>query len=139
MHPMLRSFCAYHTHIRHFRLEKRLSAVMPGHFKPFLEIKQKGDINPQAALTVTFSVRRINVWQKKLLPILSIPFFAGMPGFVSKVYGLDENSKTFRGQYEWRSAQDAQNYINSGAGRFMRANAYPHTIHYVIEEKEPTK
>lgn len=139
MSLLFRSFCAYHAHLRRFQIKKCSHTAMPENFEPFLTVKRKDDINPAAMLRVTFRVRQVNSWQLKALPVLSIPFFAGMPGFVSKVYGVNHSSRTFMGQYEWHSAKDAQNYINSGAGRFMRKNACPHTIDYEIVEKEPVK
>lgn len=137
MSLLFRSFCSYHTHIRRFQTKKSSHTTMPEGFEPFLTVKRKDDMLPTVMLRVTFRVRRVNGWQLKALPILGIPFFAGMPGFVSKVYGVDKSRKTFMGQYEWRSAKDAQNYIDSGAGRFMRRNAFLHTIQYEIEDKEP--
>jgi len=137
MNLLFHSFCSYHMHIRRFQFIRHPHAAMPGHFKPFLAVRRKDEIKPKAVLRVTFPVRRVNFWQLKVLPLLGIPFFAGMPGFTSKVYGVDTSSNTFMGQYEWRNANDAQHYINSGASRFMRKNAFPHTIYYVTEEKEP--
>ena len=137
MNLLFRSFCSYHAHLRRFQTQKSAHATMPEGFEPFLMVKRKDAMSATAVLRVTFRVRRMNGWQLKALPVLGIPFFAGMPGFVSKVYGVDKRSNTFMGQYEWRSAKDAQSYINSGAGRFMRKNAFLHTIQYEIEDKEP--
>lgn len=85
-------------------------------------------------LEVKFKIRKANIYQRKILPRLSIPFFAGFPGFVNKTYSYDEKTKTMAGLYHWESKEEAETYLRSFPGIFMRWNAHKGVINHRLEE-----
>lgn len=105
-------------------------------FKIFLNIlhrkKLPAGMKSGAILKVTFEVRKMSIIQKKVIPLLSIPFFAGAPGFVSKSFMLDESNRVFRGFYEWESAKAAREYSSSYAMKFMKEISIPGSVRYEI-------
>jgi hypothetical protein len=101
----------------------------PQEFQPFLHVKvNQPPAEAPVRLLVKFKVRKLNIWQRCLLPKLSIPFFAGAPGFMEKVFLLNECENTFSGFYTWRSREDAECYIGSYPGERMAKNALPDTL-----------
>lgn len=106
-------------------------------FTPFLGVAVSGTARRATArLRVVFRVKSVNLAQRSLIPRLSIPFFAGQPGFVSKTYLLNAKDRLFAGLYEWESEADAQAYVRSFAGRFMERNADRGEVRYEIVAKE---
>ena len=63
--------------------------------------------------------------RRVILPVASIPFFAGAPGFVSKIFLVNEPQTTFCGLYEWTNEQAASAYIHSYPRDFMQKNSLP--------------
>ena len=106
-----------------------INDAFPQGFRPFLYVKVNAP-KPQSAerLVVQFKVRSLNIWQRVLLPVLSIPFFAGASGFLDKVFLLNESESKFCGFYTWRSREDAERYINSYPGKLMALNATSGTL-----------
>lgn len=45
--------------------------------------------------------------------ILTTPFFAGLPGFRTKLWLSDHDTDDYQGVYEWASAQDAKRYARA--------------------------
>ena len=101
----------------------------PKGFRPFLHVKvDKPQADSPVRLLVKFKVDKLNLWHRKIMPMLGIPFFAGAPGFMEKVFLLNETENTFSGFYTWRSDQDAETYINSYPAKVMAFNASPNTL-----------
>ena len=71
---------------------------------------------------------RLNV----LFSLLPIPFFAGLPGFRSKLWLLDDASGDFHGLYEWDTVTAAEAYAHSFAMRFMAGRSVPGSVAYDI-------
>lgn len=106
-------------------------------FRTFLNVLHMKEIDIDmrkvgAILKVTFKVRKMSFLQKKVIPLLSIPFFAGVPGFVSKSFMINESDNTFRGFYKWESVEAAQAYITSYPMGFMKKISIPGSVHYEI-------
>ena len=78
---------------------------------------------PRAIFRVRFRVANMTVEQNKRFSILPIPFFIGLPGFRSKLWMLDRTTGDSQGVYQWDTVQDAQNYANSFAIKFMTRRA----------------
>ena len=106
-----------------------LSNAYPERFQPFLFVKID---TPQPTLAVRllvkFKVHSLNIWQRFLLPVLSIPFFAGVPGFIDKTFLLNESENTFCGFYTWRSREEAEIYTKSYPGKLMAWNALDNAL-----------
>lgn len=107
-------------------------------YRTFLRIVRYGKtgsrVSAHAILKVTFGVRKMSFIQKRVIPLLSIPFFAGFRGFVSKSFMVDEAQNMFRGCYEWESVEAAQEYIFSYPMSFMRKISVPGTLCYEIHK-----
>ena len=78
---------------------------------------------PGAIFRVRFRVANMTVEQNQRFSILPIPFFIGLPGFRSKLWMLDRTTGESQGVYQWDTDQDAQNYANSFAMKFMTRRA----------------
>ncbi len=50
----------------------------------------------------------------------TIPFFIGMPGFISKLWLIDNNNGDYAGQYIFSTRGDAQGYGNSFAQKLVK-------------------
>ena len=92
---------------------------------------------PGATFRVRFHVTHMSARQNKLFSLLPIPFFAGLPGFRSKLWMLNEASGDFQGIYEWDSVEHAKNYANSFAMKFMTMRSARGSISYEIIPKQP--
>ncbi len=92
---------------------------------------------PGATFRVRFHVAHMSARQNKLFSLLPIPFFAGLPGFRSKLWMLNEASGDFQGIYEWDSVEHAKNYANSFAMKFMTLRSARRSISYEIMPKQP--
>lgn len=97
-----------------------------------LNPKKKKSETHKAKLNIQFQVKRLSLFQRKILPILSTPFYAGFHGFVSKKFLLCESNNTFQGKYEWENKECITKYLSSGALRFMRMISIPGSIKYEI-------
>jgi hypothetical protein len=87
---------------------------------------------PDAIFQVKFRVAGMPPWLNKRFSWLPIPFFVGLPGFRSKFWMLDEVTGEFQGLYRWQTVEDAENYANSFAMKFMTRRAVPESITYQI-------
>ena len=92
---------------------------------------------PGAIFRVRFHVTHMSARQNKLFSLLPIPFFAGLPGFRSKLWMLNEASGDFQGTYEWDSVEHAKNYTNSFAMKFMAMRSAHGSISCEIIPKQP--
>lgn len=116
--------------------------AVPDHYRPFLKVVcTAGTRQPEAALRVMFRVPCLSITQRYLIPVLSIPFFAGAPGFVSKIFSIDESASAFCGFYTWESQQTARSYIQSYPGAFMERISAPGSLRYDIltPAQEPSR
>ena len=106
-----------------------INNAYPQCFHPFLHVKvDKQPAENPVRLLVKFKVGKLNLWQRKIMPHLGIPFFAGVPGFMEKVFLLNEAEKTFSGFYTWRSHEEAETYTQNYPGKIMAFNALPDTL-----------
>jgi len=63
---------------------------------------------------------------------LPIPFFMGLPGFRTKLWGYIREAADFQGIYEWASVGDAEDYVHSFAVRFMTGRSVPGSVSHRI-------
>ena len=87
---------------------------------------------PGVIFKVRFRVANMTSEQNKLFSILPIPFFVGLPGFRSKLWMLDRNTGDSQGVYKWDTLQEAQNYANSFAMKFMTRRAVVGSISHEV-------
>ncbi len=79
--------------------------------------------DPPVALRVTFQVKKVDFFQKVILPKVSQIFYMGAPGFREKCFFIDEKNKIFQGFYLWNSVKDIENYKNC----IFRRKLYTHS------------
>lgn len=87
---------------------------------------------PEALFRVQFHLENMTPQQNKFFSIIPIPFFVGLPGFRSKLWTSDEETGDFQGIYEWDTMQDAKNYANSFAMKFMTRRSRPGSVRFEI-------
>ncbi len=92
---------------------------------------------PGATFMVQFHVAHMSASQNKLFSLFPIPFFAGLPGFRSKLWMLNKASGAFQGIYEWDTAENAKNYANSFAMKFMTMRSARGSVSCEIIPKQP--
>ncbi len=83
---------------------------------------------PGAVFIPHFHVAGMSVRQNIVFSLLPIPFIIGLPGFRSKRWMVDDATGDFSGYYEWDTVDDAQNYANSFAMRFMTNRSIPESV-----------
>ena len=91
---------------------------------------------PGAILKILFNFAHGSPKQNKVLSLIPIPFIAGLPGFRSKTWALQENNGGFQGIYEWDTVQDAEIYKKSFAIKLMTKRAVPGSIVFEIFPKK---
>jgi hypothetical protein len=85
---------------------------------------------PGTVFVLRFQVTNLSPRQNQLFSLLPIPLYIGFPGFRSKVYtihGIDCQSI-----YEFDSVQDAKNYSQSAALKFITRRSAPDSVSYRI-------
>jgi hypothetical protein len=85
-------------------------------------------LTPGAIFIPTFHVAGMSPGVNKRFSLLPIPFIVGLPGFRTKLWLLQEQSGDFAGLYEWDTVQDAENYNQSFAMRFMANRSLPESV-----------
>lgn len=77
---------------------------------------------PSAVFEVEF---RFRADPGKLAHLLTLPFFAGFPGLLEKLWLEDEALGDYAGIYFFRSRREAENYSASPAQRFIEMTSTP--------------
>lgn len=70
--------------------------------------------------------------RNKSFSLIPMPFFMGLPGFREKYWTVNESNGYSQGIYEWATEQEAKNYANSFAMKFMTKRCIPGSISFVI-------
>lgn len=81
------------------------------------------------------SKNRLHFEQKNF----TTPFFLGLPGFCNKQFLINKNGKTFAGNYEWETVEDAKKYAHSFALTAMAKTSKPIPLRYQIIDKKTGK
>jgi len=91
---------------------------------------------PGAVFRPRFRVKGMSLKQNMLFSWLPIPFFAGLPGFRSKLWMVNEATGDSSGYYEWDTVEDAENYSRSFAMRFMTLRSEPGSVSFRVVARE---
>jgi hypothetical protein len=83
---------------------------------------------PKAVFVLNFQVTNLSPKQNQFLSLLPIPLYVGFPGFRSKVYTI--NQSYCQSIYEFDTAQDAENYSQSAALKFITRRSVPGSVSY---------
>lgn len=117
--------------IRSSRSREGVEPAITG--RPFLKVERIPRSQSQVVrLEVVFRVSRYSPVNRYLFPYVSIPFFAGAPGFLSKMFYFNPLNLTYSGFYEWTDRDSIKDYLNSYADRFMTGISAPGSLKYRI-------
>ncbi len=100
-----------------------------------VSIPDKEIFPSKSKLNIRFRVNKLSFFQRYILPVLSTPFYAGFPGFISKKFYMCRKTNTLQGHYEWENKEYINSYITSPAMKFMRIISVSGSLTYTIKEK----
>jgi len=81
---------------------------------------------------VSFRFERLSHEANKVASLIPMLLIAGFPGFVQKMYAVNEENGYWQGIYEWKSKQHLDAYKKSFVFRMMKKRALTNSI----QEKE---
>jgi len=87
---------------------------------------------PEVHFRPRFHVTGMSLRMNILFSLIPIPFFAGLPGFRSKIWLYNLATGDFSGWYEWVTASDAEAYSTSFAAKFMTKRSTPGSVSFQI-------
>ena len=100
-----------------------------------VEISDKKNIDSSVVFIVRFKFanfsQKINVFISQF-PMLLI---TGFPGFIAKVYAVNEKNGYWQGMYQWESKQAVAEYKKSFVLKMMNKRALQNTVQYFEIEK----
>lgn len=86
--------------------------------------------HPGAMLILHFRVTNMSPEQNRLYSLLPLPLYIGDPGFRSKLFTI--NGEECQSIYEWDTAQEAENYVNSVALKTILMRSVPGSVSHKI-------
>jgi len=98
-----------------------------------VSLPQKENFQFKTKLIISFRVKKLSFFQRCILPVLSTPFYAGFPGFISKKFYMVRETNTLQGHYEWENNEYINNYITSTAMKFMKMISVTGSLNYIIK------
>lgn len=81
---------------------------------------------------VNFKFASLSQKANRVVSFIPMLLIAGFPGFVQKIYAVNEENGYWQGIYEWKSKQHLEAYKKSFVFRMMKKRALPNSI----KEKE---
>jgi hypothetical protein len=85
---------------------------------------------PRVVFVLRFRVANLSPKQNQFFSLLPIPLYVGFPGFRSKIYTI--NQSQCQSIYEFDTAQDAENYSQSAALKFITRRSVAGSVSYKI-------
>jgi hypothetical protein len=100
-------------------------------FKIFRNIKNTKNrpSMESCVFVVSFKFARLSHRANTVASIIPMLLIAGFPGFVQKLYAVNEENGYWQGMYEWRSAKHLEAYKLSFVYRMMNKRSLPGTVH----------
>ncbi len=89
-------------------------------------------VKPGAIFRPRFHVQGMSLKQNMRFSWLPIPFYVGLPGFRSKLWMYHAETGDFAGYYEWDTFEDATNYSQSFAAKFMTNRSVPGSVSFRV-------
>jgi len=87
---------------------------------------------PGAIFIPRFHVANMSVRQNMIFSLLPMCLILGLPGFRSKLWMYNPINGDSAGYYEWDTIEDAQNYSQSQAMRFMSNRSVPGSVSFKV-------
>lgn len=99
-------------------------------FRIFRNISSRNKFLFQDTVVFIVNLKFANLSHKtnKKISIIPILLIAGHPGFVEKLYAVNEENGYWQGIYEWKSKQDLDAFKQSFVYRMMKKRALSHSI-----------
>jgi hypothetical protein len=91
-------------------------------------IKYNDRPHPQAVFIVRFTPANMSVEQNIRFSLIPMMIFMGFRGFRSKYWCVNQETGMCQGIYEWQTLDDANNYADSIAMRFMTKRSVPGSV-----------
>lgn len=103
-------------------------------FKIFRNVvyKKQDSSHETIVFIVSFKFAHLSHRTNKMVSLIPMLLIAGFPGFVQKMYAVNEESGYWQGIYEWKAKQHLEAYKKSFVFRMMKNRALPKSI----QEKE---
>jgi len=96
-------------------------------FRNILDLKGKSSQDGHLML-VSFKFAHLSYQANKLASLIPMLLIAGFPGFKQKIYAVNSLSGHWMGIYQWRSADDMEEYKRSFVFRMMKKRAIDSSI-----------
>src|SRR5512141_2658152 len=101
-----------------------------------VKIRTKHSTEPKAVFIVRFRPRGMTVQQNIRFSLLPMMIFMGFSGFREKYWCVNDETGLCQGIYAWQTMDDARNYSQSIAMRFMTNRSDPNSVQYQILNQE---
>lgn len=123
-------------------IDKILTMENGQRFRIFRQVIADTPKDKHGKQTAIFIVRfqtKMPPRRNKSFSLIPMPFFMGLPGFREKYWTVNESNGYSQGIYEWATEQDARNYADSFAMKFMKKRSVPGSISSDIIPDKPLK
>jgi hypothetical protein len=99
-------------------------------FTIFRQIKKRKPeiFDDCTTFVVKFKFARLSHRANKLASIIPMLLIAGFPGFVQKLYAVNNETGYWQGMYEWKSVNHLESYKKSFVYRMMNKRALKGTV-----------
>ncbi len=94
---------------------------------------------PQAVFIVRFKPKGMSVQQNIRFSLLPMLIFMGLRGFREKYWCVNDDSGLCQGVYAWQTLEDARNYSQSIAMRFMTGRSHPDSVSFQILDQSASQ
>jgi hypothetical protein len=104
----------------HFRIFRNISTVPP----------QQGPA--PCVFIVSFKFSRLSHEANKIVSLIPMLLIAGFPGFIQKMYAVNQDNGYWQGMYQWKTEAHMARYQQSFVFRMMNKRAIPDTVHSTV-------
>jgi hypothetical protein len=101
-----------------------------------VKVRTKNSAEPKGVFVVRFRPRGMTVQQNIRFSLLPMMIFMGFRGFREKYWCVNDETGLCQGVYAWQTMDDAQNYSQSIAMRFMTNRSYPNSVQCQVLNQE---
>lgn len=85
-------------------------------------------VGGECVFIVSFKFARLSHKANKLTSIIPMLMIAGFPGFVAKIYAVNQNDGYWQGMYQWKSVEYLEDYKKSFVFKMMNKRAITDSI-----------
>jgi hypothetical protein len=85
---------------------------------------------------VSFKFSRLSHNANRVASVIPMMIIAGFPGFVQKIYAVNDHNGYWQGMYEWSSEEHLARYQRSLVFRVMNKRAIPGSIRSMVFQEQ---